>query len=88
VYGTVYGVFSVKREMKPLELGKLKQSIFALEKEMEIEPRARGLAPRLINRYFWLIDHYITVGESRRKIEEVLERIREIDPGVYREYAT
>jgi tetratricopeptide (TPR) repeat protein len=88
VYGTVYGVFNVKREMKPLELGKLKQSIFLLHKEIETEPKARGLAPRLINRYFWLIDHYRTVGESRRKIDEVLEKIREIDPGVHRQYAT
>jgi tetratricopeptide (TPR) repeat protein len=88
VYGTIYGVFNVKREMKPLELGKLKQSIFQIRKEIESEPRARGLVPRLINRYFWLIDHYLTVGETREKVEEVLERIREIDPRVYREYAT
>jgi hypothetical protein len=81
-------VFNVKREMKPLELGKLKQSIFLLQKEIETEPRARGLVPRLINRYFWLIDHYLTVGETRERIEEILERIREIDPRVYREYAT
>jgi tetratricopeptide (TPR) repeat protein len=88
VYAMVYGVFNVKREMKPLELGKLKQSIFQLRNEIEIEPRARGLAPRLINRYFWLIDHYLTVGETKDKVEEVLDRIREIDPRVYREYAT
>jgi hypothetical protein len=60
-------VFSVKREMKPLEFGKLKQSIFLLEREIESEPRARGLVPRLINRYFWLIDHYMAAGESREK---------------------
>jgi tetratricopeptide (TPR) repeat protein len=88
VYGTIYGVFNVKREMKPLELGKLKQSVFLLRKEIKTEPRARGLVPRLINRYFWLIDHYLAVGETREKVEEVLERIREIDPRVYREYAT
>ncbi len=88
VYGTVYGVFTVKREMKPLELGKLKQSIFRLQKEIEIEPRARGLVPRLINRYFWLIDHCLSAGEGREKVEEILGKIRELDPRVYQEYAT
>ncbi len=87
VYGAIYGVFNVKRELKPLEFGKLKQSIFMLEKEVGSEPAARGLVPRLINRYIWLIDHYLTVRESREKIEEIICRIRDLDPRVYGEYA-
>jgi len=86
VYGTIWGVFNVKREMKPLELGKLKQSIYLLEKD--IEGGAAGLRPRLINRYFWLVDHYLTAREPRQRIEEVLGRIKELDPQVHREYAT
>jgi tetratricopeptide (TPR) repeat protein len=85
VYGAIWGVFSVKREMKPLELGKLKQSIFQLEKEIE---QGRRVRPRLLTRYFWLIDHYLMVGEPRRRIDEVLERIRELDPQVHAEYTT
>ena len=85
VYGAIWGVFSVKREMKPLELGKLKQSIFQLEKD---RPRQRQLLPRLLTRYFWLIDHYLMAGEQRQRIDEVLERIRELDPGVHAEYTT
>ena len=46
------------------------------------------LVPRLINRYFWLIDHYRTVGESRERVEEVLDRVRELDPRVHRDYTT
>jgi tetratricopeptide (TPR) repeat protein len=83
VYGAIWGVFSVKREMTPLELGKLKQSIFQLEKQ-----RDRRAAPRLLTRYFWLIDHYLTVGEPRERIDEVLDRIRELDPRVHREYTS
>jgi tetratricopeptide (TPR) repeat protein len=83
VYGAIWGVFSVKREMKPLELGKLKQSIFQLEKERGGQ---RRLLPRLLTRYFWLIDHYLTAGEPRERIDEVLERIRELDPRVHAEY--
>ena len=44
--------------------------------------------PRLINRYFWLIDHYLAAGEQRERIEEVLEKIRDLDPQVHREYTT
>jgi hypothetical protein len=87
VYGTVWGVFNVKREMKPLEFGKLKQSIFSLEKECRAAGAEREmLVPRLVNRYFWLIDHYLTAGEPREKIDEVLGRIRDVDPGVHAEY--
>ncbi len=88
VYGAIYGVFNVKREMKPLELGKLKQSIFLLQKEIDSQPEARGMVPRLINRCFWLIDHYLSAGESREKIEEVLARIAALDPRIYKEYST
>ncbi len=114
VYGTIYGLFNVKRELRPLELGKLKQAIFQLEKDVEqaraapgspaagqqagVQPGAAGLrgppgsgpgcAPvaRLINHYFWLIDHYLASGEERQKIDEVLERIKAVDPVVFKEY--
>ena len=81
VYGTIWGVFSVKREMKPLEFGKLKQAIYHLEKESRTPgPERERAVPRLINRYFWLIDHYMTTGEPRERIEEVLSKLRETDP--------
>lgn len=85
VYGNIYGLFNVKRELRPLELGKLKQGIHQLEKEIQ-----EGLVehtPRLINHYLWLIDHYLTSGEERARIDEILGRIRELDPDVFREYA-
>jgi hypothetical protein len=74
--------------LRPLEFGRLKQSIFQLEKEVRGSGGQRPLVPRLINRYFWLIDHYLTVGEQRERVEEVLDRIRELDPRVHREYTT
>ncbi|MGO9309921.1 MAG: tetratricopeptide repeat protein [Spirochaetia bacterium] len=87
VYGAIWGVFSVKRELKPLELGKLKQAIYQLEKECRKPgPERERAVPRLINRYFWLIDHYMSAGEPRERIEEVLAKLRETDPGVHEEY--
>ncbi len=87
VYGAIWGVLNVKRELKPLELGKLKQAIYLLEKELRGGAAGRDrTAPRLINRYIWLIDHFMSAGEPRERIEEVLAKIRDIDPGVHDEY--
>jgi tetratricopeptide (TPR) repeat protein len=87
IYGTIYGLFNVKRELRPLELGKLKQAIYQLEREIGGQKDSR-LVPRLLNHYFWLVDHYLNSGEDRKKIEEVLSKIKELDPEIYNEYVT
>ena len=89
VYGVLYGVFTVKRELRSIEYGRLKQSIYALEREHS-DKRGKNslLVPRLINRYFWLIDHYLNTGEDRSKIDEVLLKLRSIDPKIYEQYIT
>ena len=86
VYGAIWGVFNMRREIKPLEFGKLKQAIYQLEKDLAARADRDLAVPRLINRYFWLIDHYLAVGEQRERIEEVLAKIRDLDPRVHREY--
>ena len=87
VYGVVFGVFNVKRELRSLEYGKLKQSIYALESKIEEEGRREhSLEPRLLNRYFWLIDHYLSAGDDRDKIDDVLVKIRVLNPTVYEHY--
>ena len=87
VYGYLWGVFSVKRELKPVEAGRLKQSIFSLETEYEANPGRREiLKPRLLNRYFWLIDHYENSREDPSLIEETLLKIKVTDPDIYRRY--
>jgi len=87
VYGAVTGVFNVKRELKAMEVGKLRQSIYQLENESKEGGEDRSvLVPRLINRYFWIIDHYIAVGEDRARIEEVLLKVRLLDQSIYKQY--
>lgn len=85
VYGTIFGLFNIKRELKPLELGKLKQSIYTMEKEIEQE-RNPKLIPRLINHYFWLIDHYLSSKEERVRLDELLQKIKTLNPLIYEEY--
>jgi len=87
VYGWLYGVFTVRRELRSIEYGKLKQSIYALERDYSDKRASEALlVPRLVNRYFWLIDHYISSGEDRSRIEEVLLKLRSICPKIYEQY--
>ncbi|MDR0504080.1 MAG: hypothetical protein LBH16_12265 [Treponema sp.] len=87
VYGYLWSVFSVKRELKQTEVGRLKQSIFSLEAECEANPgRKELLKPRLLNRYFWLIDHYENNHEDPSLIEETLLKIKVTDPDIYQKY--
>ena len=93
IYGVLYGIFSVKRELKLAELGKLKQSIFTLENEVRgkagnknSDPGLGLLIPRLINRYLWLIDHYEYSKADTALIEETMLKIKIVDPAVYERY--
>ena len=87
VYGYLWGVFSVKRELKQMEVGRLKQSIFSLETESEANPGRREiLKPRLLNRYFWLIDHYENSHEDSSLIDEILLKIKVTDSDIYQKY--
>ncbi len=87
VYGVLYGVFNIKRELRALEAGKLKQAVFALENELkEAESQTELLVPRLINHYFWLIDHYNTTNSERARINETLLKIKLLDSSIYDMY--
>jgi tetratricopeptide (TPR) repeat protein len=87
VYGVLLGVLNVKRELRSIEYGKLKQSIYALERELREGRTPRGVVePRLINRYFWLIDHYLATREDPAKVDEVLLKLRSVNERIYRQY--
>lgn len=87
VYGVLLGVFSVKRELKPIETGKLRQSIYQLENELKVPGADRNLlVPRLVYRYFWLIDHYMACGEDRSRIEETILKIQLLDAQIHKLY--
>ncbi|GHV66557.1 hypothetical protein AGMMS49928_01530 [Spirochaetia bacterium] len=86
IYGCLYGVFSVRRELKQVELGRLKQDIFNLETELRSKGGEGLLKPRLLNRYFWLIDHYENADENPGMVEETMLKIKIIDPVIYDRY--
>ena len=104
VWGCIWGIFSVKRELKPVELGRLKQSILSLENEyrsQSIGSKSNGLQsnglqssrsqlikPRLLNRYFWLIDHCEHNRDTSGLIDETMLKIKVIDPMIFEHYRT
>ena len=89
VWGTIWGIFSVKRELKPVELGRLKQSILSLENELRSKSgNVLFIKPRLLNRYFWLIDHCEKNRDLAVLMDETMLKIKLIDPVVYEHYRT
>ena len=86
MYATLHGVFAVKRELKPLELGRLRQTIFALEQDVASGAALPATTPRLLNHYFWLIDHYAVTSEAQTRVQEVMAKIRNLDQNVHDEY--
>jgi tetratricopeptide (TPR) repeat protein len=87
IYGEILGIFSVRRELKPIEIGKLKQSIYELETELAADGTRRLiLLPRLINRYFWLTDYYLNQKDEKSKVDEILLKIKLLDPTVHKLY--
>ncbi|RPJ08819.1 MAG: hypothetical protein EHM28_03245 [Spirochaetaceae bacterium] len=85
VYGSVLGVFSVKRELKPVEIGRLKQSIHELEQEKLQGGRSASKA-LLLNRYFWLLDHFDTIKAPRSERIPILAQIKQLDSSLYERY--
>jgi len=86
VHAVIRGFFSVKRDLKALELGQLKQGINALKAELHEAGAGPLVLPRLLNRYFWLIDHYFSAKEDRSKVEDVLLNIKLLDQHIYELY--
>lgn len=87
VFGILYGIFNVKRELRSQEVGILKQHIF--ETEVELKNPANNikiLTPRLIYMYFLLLDHYIQKNEMDSKISNILLKIKILDEDVYNLY--
>ena len=84
VYGFLYGVFNIKRKLRSHEVGRLKQDIYAKENELRNpSSNLKTLTPRLINMYFWLIDHYVRTEDGREKTNEVLLKIKMLDRNIY-----
>ncbi|MGL4525294.1 MAG: tetratricopeptide repeat protein [Spirochaetia bacterium] len=91
VYGVLWGLLSIGRELKPAEYARLNQSIHMLRSEIEDIPvRREVLVPRLIYRLFWLIDYYKNLSceteDAKTRIRSALLDIRFLDERIAKEY--
>ena len=87
VHGSLLGVLNIKRELRAIEHGKLRQEIYYLEREyQEGLGQRETLVPRLINRYFWLLDHYQHNAAEHKQVQETLLKIRSLAPRIYELY--
>lgn len=85
IYANLEGLFNIKRELKPLEIGRLTQAILELEEIYKKNPD-NCLKALLLNRYFWLIDHYRTIKAPLEDLEELLLKIKRLDAKLFAKY--
>ncbi len=87
IFGTLYGIFNIKRELTPQEATRINRDIYELESEYK-DPACNSevLVPQMLNNYFWLIDHYVLRKESVNKINEILLKIKILDSSVYNSF--
>ena len=85
IYANLAGLFKIKRELKPLEIGRLTQSILELEEAYKKNPD-NCLKALLLNRYFWLIDHYRTIKAPLEDLQEILFKIKRLDAKLFAKY--
>lgn len=87
VYGTTLGLFSVKKELKPIEVGILKQKIYSLNNQLLMGGIDKGvITPKLLNHYFRLLEHLVSVRGEKQIIDEVLLNIKLLDKTIYNLY--
>lgn len=89
IYGQLLGVFNVSRELRALEYGKLLQAIYQLERELMDGTVEKDLQiPRLVNKYFWLLDYYQRSSDEQKRIKELLLKIKGLAPRIYEQYTS
>ncbi len=86
VYGTLLGIFNMKRKLTQPEVAHLSRKIYAAETEMKNPScQSKILIPRLINMYFWMMDFYLSVGKMQER-NELLVRMKILDTEIYELY--
>jgi len=89
VYGYVFRIFNVKRELKSVEYGKFMHKVYQIEREiLEGTGNKKLLVPRLLNIYFWLIDYYLKINMEQRKVNDLLLKIKGFSPKIYQLYTS
>jgi len=80
------GCFNIKRELSIAEFNRISASAKRLEIELRESPsQKQSLVPRLINHYFWMVDHLKARGDENG-LRSVLLKIKILDQSIYKSY--
>ncbi len=85
VYGRVFNLLNIYRDLISIEIGKLEKEIFSLERLfLNQPPDKRGVAvPRLLNCYFRLYDYLIYRNNDKYKVMEIEQSIKNVSEKIY-----
>lgn len=89
VWGTLWGVFCVKRDIKATEGSSIRMEMFSEENKLSDGDKS-AITPRLLNLYFWYLD-YLTLERNKdpsvyKQINDILLKIKILDKDVYEVY--
>ena len=84
VYGRIYHILNISREMTPGDYMKLKKRTIALERELSQTLEYDSiLTARLLNNYFLLYDYYRSQADEKVKRDEIENNIKKIAYNIY-----
>lgn len=87
IYGALLNIFIIKRELTFEEIERIIQETEELEKEYHSRQYNNEIImPRLINRYFWIIDYYKMQSPNREYTKIYLNKLRELNSVIYQRY--
>ncbi|HPK63159.1 MAG TPA: hypothetical protein PK426_12010, partial [Spirochaetota bacterium] len=87
VYGRVYNIFNVFREILPVEFGKLSQEIFFLEGKIgDFRENKNIITARLLNCYFWLYDYYRNKNSGLEYTSDLEHKIKRASEKIYKDF--
>ncbi len=87
VYGRVFNIFNVYREILPVEFGKLSQEIFFLEGKIgDFRENKNIVTARLLNCYFWLYDYYKNKNSGLEYMSDLELKIKKVSEKIYKEF--
>ncbi len=85
VYGRIYNILNVCRDMLSIEIGRLEKEIFAAEKIVLAQSVNKNpqLTARLLNCYFWMYDYLMIRNNDKYKILEIESSIKSVNEKIF-----
>jgi tetratricopeptide (TPR) repeat protein len=84
VYGRILGIFTVFRELLPIEAAKLKREIISLESNFKLNiENDVALKAKLLNLYLWLYDFIRIHKKDKTELNEIEYKIKYTSEHIY-----